>query len=318
MTDLPAARILDVTPDAYHRLPGFSASIARIVIRQSELHAKDAADRQAELLAEDDESEDDEDVSDDKRKRLEQGSIWHALVLGVGKRIEVIPSALLAKNGALSTKDGKAFAAAARERGCIPVKEPDMETNLRIAGAMKARIAEAGHTLDGISEFAIEWHEATPHGPVKCRCMIDHVALLSDGEVVAPGYGTLANHAIIYELKPVGDAAPERCNRTAENLGYAIAAAAYPRALNALYPRLQGRIEFRYLWVETRRPYAVWDPIARGPYMEIGERRWVRARNAWAAGLATGRWPDYRTPGNEEMSAPMWTLRQEGYTPGEM
>lgn len=320
--DLPAARILDVTPDAYHKLPGFSASLAKILISQSALHAKDAADRQAERLAEDDESDGEDDMPADKRERLDRGSILHALVLGIGKRVDPIPEGILASNGAISTKDAKAFVAAARAAGRIPVKEAKLEIHQQVANAIKARIGAVGHVLDGRSELAIKWWEPTPHGPVQCRCMMDHVVLsAADGLAVTPGEPPMhikPVRATIYELKTVPSAHPEACQRTAENLGYAIAAAAYPRALNALNPSLAGRVDFRFLWCENRRPYAIWDPSLSGAFREIGERRWRRAVAAWGEGLATGHWPGYRTPQFVEMTAPMWTLRAEGYQPGDM
>lgn len=314
-TDLPPARILDVSPEAYHRLPGFSASLAKVLIARSAAHAKDVADRQAELAAEEDDT-DDEDMPADKRKRLDGGSIDHALILGIGKRVDPIPECMLATNGAISTKDAKAFVAASRAAGRIPVKEADLEIHRQIANAVKAKIADAGHILDGRSEFAIEWHEPTPHGPVMCRCMMDHLVIWdddrADGIWQPPG-------AIIYELKMVGDAHPERCQRTAESLGYAIATAAYQRALAALYPRLAGRTSFQFLFCEQKRPYAIWDPPRMsGAFREIGERRWLRAVRDWAEVLATGKAPSYREQGYDEITAPMWTLRNEGFQPEEM
>lgn len=315
MSDLPPARILDVSPDEYHKLPGyFSASLARILIADSALHAKDAADRQAERLAEEDESDGD-DVPADKQDRLDRGSILHALVLGIGKRVDVIPPDILSKNGAIGTDAAKAFVKAARSAGRIPVKQAKLEIHQQVASAIKARISAADHVLDGRSELAIEWHEHTPHGPVKCKGMLDHAALRfvneSAFDLARPTMAT------IYDLKAVSSAHPERCSRTAENLGYGIAACAYVRALNALYPSLAGRVDFRFLFCETRRPYAIWDPGLSGPFREIGERRWVRARNDWAEGIATGRWPGYRTPANVEITAPSWTLKQEGYQPDD-
>jgi hypothetical protein len=313
LTDLPPARILDVSPEEYHKLPGFSASLAKIAIARSVLHAKDAYDRKREQIALEDESDD--EVSDDKQKRLDYGSILHALVLGIGKRIEVIPSTLLSKSGSYGTAAAKEARDAARASGRIPVKEPDMEKHERVGDAIRSRLATAGHILDGRSEFAIEWHEATPHGPVQCRAMLDHFIAWG----LDPRDETGPVGAIIDDLKMVCDAHPERCQRTAENLHYAIQAAAYQRALAALYPRLGGRIKFQFLFCETSRPYALWDPPRMsGAFHEIGERRWIRARNAWADVLATGKAPSYREMGHDEITAPMYTLRNEGFTPEEM
>lgn len=312
VTFLPPARILDASPEEYHRLPGFSASLAKIVISRSVAHAKDAYDRKLEQIALEDESDD--EASDDKQRRLDHGSILHALVLGIGKRVEVIPSTLLSKSGSYGTAESKKARDAARAAGRIPVKEPDMETHQRVGDAVRERIARAGHVLDGRSEFAVEWYESTPHGPVACRCMMDHV-VVSDAE---PPFSGAAPWGTIYELKMVGDAHPERCQRTSENLHYALAAVAYQRALTALYPRLGGRIQFQFLFCESHRPYAIWDPERMsGAFSEIGERRWIRARNAWAEVLATGKAPSYREMGHDEITAPMYTLRNEGYQSDE-
>jgi len=322
--DLPPARILDVEPEAYHRLPGFSASLAKIAQRDSIAHAKDSYDAKMERLAEEESDEsdgDDEDVSDDKRKRRDLGTIMHALLLGKGKRMEVIPTELLAKNGSYGTKASKALRDEARRAGRVPVKQHDVEIHERRAGSIRAQILAAGHRLDGVSELAIEWHESTPHGPVQCRCMMDHVIAWGwEGDEQRPRIVDIldpeARAAVIYDLK-IGVANPRRVERSADDQGHAIQAAAYPRALAALVPWLAGRIEFRFLFCEPARPFAVWDPTLAGTFREIGERRWLRAVRAWGEGLATGHWPAYRTPEHVELSASTWTLRQEGYQPEE-
>jgi len=309
MSALPPARILEVTPDEYHKLPGFSASLAKILIARSPAHAKDAADRHAEAIA--DEDDDDVGISDDKQKRLDAGSILHALILGIGKRVEVVPSTILSKNGAYGTAESKAARDAARAAGRIPVKEPDMPRYEHVAGAIRSKIAAAGHVLDGISELAIEWWDPTSHGPVQCRAMLDHSIIWSETGARGP------TGAIIYDLKCVADASHERSERSAESLGYGIQVAAYTRALNALHPSLAGRIEFRFLFAETGRPYELWDPTPDGMFRELGEQRWRRAVLAWAECQALGRWTGLRIPERKEITAPMWALRREGFTADE-
>lgn len=316
--ELPPARILECSPEEYHSLPGLSASLARTVIARSAMHAKDAYDRKIERLADDDDSDGEDDMPAEKRDRLDRGNILHALVLGIGKRVDEIPTDMLAKNGAVSTAAAKAFVEESRRAGRIPVKPAKLEIHRQIANSMKARIAASGHILDGRSELAIEWWERTPHGPVQCRGMMDHVVMWGqDGDPIPEEFGSSPG-AIIYDLKTVPDAHPEKCQRTAENLGYAIAACAYQRAIAALYPRLAGRTRFQFLFCETARPYAIWDPPhVSGAFAEIGERRWIRARNEWAELLATGRALSYRERGHLEITAPTWTLKQEGYAPEE-
>ena len=302
------ARILEVTPAEYHKLPGFSASLAKVLITKSAAHAWDVHQRRLEQIEAEDES--DEDVPDDKRKRLDNGTIQHALLLGKGgERIKIIPAELLSKTGTYGTAAAKAARDGARAAGMIPIKEVEVEIHQRVSDAIRARITAAGHQLGGTSELAIEWTENTPHGEVECRGLLDH--MVSWGDLGIESQNPIG--AIIYDLKIVGDAHPDRCERTAESLGYAIQAAAYTRALTALYPRLGGRIDFRFLFVESKRPYELWDPTLSGPFREIGERRWLRAVHTWAEGVATNRWPGYRTPDRVEITAPMWTLRAEGY-----
>lgn len=323
MRELPPARLLDVDPEAYHKLPGFSASLAKIAQRDSIAHAKDAYDAKMERLTEDDDSDTDgaEDISDDRQKRRDRGTIQHALLLGKGgERLVVVPIAKLAKNGAYGTAESKALRDGARAAGRVPIKEHELPLHERTAGSIRAQLVAAGHRFDGVSELAIEWHEATPHGPVQCRCMMDHVIAWAwrddDPPHVVDIRDPAARAATIYDLK-IGIANPRRVERSADDQGHAIQAAAYPRALAALVPRLAGRIEFRFLFCEPLRPFAVWDPTLAGTFAEIGARRWLRAVRAWGEGLATGHWPAYRTPEHVELSASTWTLRQEGFTPEE-
>lgn len=306
-----SGRILQVTQTEYHRLPQFSSTLAKLLVSRCAEVARDAYERKLEAIAA--ELEDDGEVTAEKQDRLDRGNILHAIVLGKGEeRIAAIPAAILASNGAISTAAAKAFVLEARRAGMIPVKPAKLEVYTAIGAAIRSRIAAAGHELDGVSEMAIEWHEDTPHGPVLCRGMLDHVVTwgLSPEDRargVVPG-------AIIYDLKIPDDASPARSERTAYTLGYDIQAAAYKRALAALYPVLGGRIEFKFLFVEPRRPYALWDPRPGGSFRVLGERRWLRAVHEWGEGLATKRWADYRTPERAEIEAPAWAMAQEGVT----
>lgn len=287
------ARLLDCSPDEYHRLPGFSSSLAKILIGRSASHARDTFVRKAEGDAE-------EDLTDDQVQRRERGTVLHALVLGKGKRIEVLPYDKYATNEARAARD------AARAAGRVPVKASKMEIHERTAIAIKSRIASAGHDLDGVSELGIAWQEPSPHGPVDCRAMLDHVTMwgLEEDSPHVPG-------ACIYDVKIVDDAEPRLNERTSERLLYGIQAAAYTRALAALHPRLAGRIGFRFLFCEHKRPYEIWDPRPDGAFSELGARRWISAVHAWSRGQAESKWPGYLEPG-ASISVPTWKLREEG------
>lgn len=304
MGDVPPAKVIECSPDEYHKLPGFSSSLAKVLIAKSPMHAKDAADRHLENIDEED------GMTDQQLALRERGSVLHALLLGKGKRIAV------QKVDAYRTKEAKADRDKARSDGHIPVKSAKMEVYELTAIAIRSRLTALGHRLDGATEMAIQWCEPTPHGYVLCKGMLDHVTMW--GHEAAPlGMEPSLSPpgAIIDDLKIVGDASPPRNERSAESLGYAIQRSAYVRSLTALYPRLGGRITFRFLFCEPHRPFAVWCPTPSGMFRELGEQRWLRAVHAWGEGMATGRWPGYAT--HEEIDAPMWALKAEGFTSDE-
>lgn len=289
------ARIVDVTPDQYHKLPGFSASVAKVVIGHSEEHA----------LAEYESREEAQDDEEDQQKlaKLERGTVLHALVLGKGQRIKVLDY------DKYTTAKARAERDEARAAGFVPVKRAKFEVYERTAIGLRAKLAAAGHRLEGQSEVAIEWTESTPHGDVACKGMLDHLEVWGDLD------GTGPVEATISDLKIVDDAAPARCMRTAETMLYGIQAAAYRRGIAAVFPRLAGRVSFRFLWCEPARPYGLWDPEPDGGFAELGERRWLRAVAAWARGRATGEWPGYHTerPSRRRyIEAPLYALREEG------
>lgn len=312
VTDLPPARVLEVEPAAYLKLPGLSPSIAHALLSTCALKARDKYLRNLEPAKESDDDGDDEateeQVPAEKQSQLDRGDIFHALLLGIGKRIDVIPDALLSgKSRSYSSAAAKLRRDAARASGRIPVKELRMPQYEQAAAEIRERLAAAGHVLDGTSEMAIEWYESSPHGPVQCRTMIDHVAFGDAGDSTRP----LA--AFVFELKFPGDASPDRTERTADNLGYPIAAAARLRALNALYPTLAGRIEYRYLCCETQRPYAFWDPTPTGHFLEYGARQWRSAVNRWAEGESAHRWMGYHEDNGRRMiDLPRYRKMQEG------
>lgn len=323
MTTLPPARVLDVTPAQYHKLPGLSPSLAHTLLSSCGEIAHDKYERNLEPARVDsDEQEDDDDeraVDPQKQKRLDRGDVMHALMLGIGKHIEVILSADLGKGGKYTTNRSKELRDAARAAGRIPVKEPDMIVYRRCVDAIRARLATAGHVLDGHSELAIQWWEQSTSGPVQCRTMIDHVVLLAaDGAPAGTAPAPAPAFAKVYELKFPGDAHPERNERTADALGHHIAHAARLRALNALMPSLAGRIEYRFLFCESHRPYAFWDPTPTGAFTELGARQWRTAVDIWGRGLAEQRWLGYHDDiMRRNIDLTRWRKMQEGFTVDE-
>lgn len=72
------------------------------------------------------------------KKAFDFGHAAHAEVLGVGAPVAVIPDSILASNGAVSTKDAKAFVAEARAAGQVPLKSDEAA----VIAAMAAKLRE--------------------------------------------------------------------------------------------------------------------------------------------------------------------------------
>jgi len=272
------ARFLEVDPEAYHQLDGLSASIATTLITRSPLHAWTQHPKFGAK-------------GKTPTKSMDRGTVVHALVLGKGKEFAALPFDDFRTNAAKAARD------AARDKGLVPIKTEDLDDARVIAERVTSQLADHGIHLTGESEVAIEWYEPSSHGPVLCRCMMDHL-LLEAGTIV--------------DLKISASAAPPSIERSAETFGYAIQRAAYTRALEAVRPELAGRVDFLFAFGEPEEPYALNLCRGDGAFREVGERRWLRAVEQWASCLNTNTWPAYGS-GINPLSVPAWVLKNEEY-----
>jgi hypothetical protein len=273
-------QLLDISPDEYHLRPGLSASIAKALMAQSELHAWQQHPSYGAK-------------GKKPTKLMDRGAVLHHLLLGKGSRFAVLPFEDWKKKAAQESRDK------AREAGLIPITHVLHSEYEAAAREIRARLDDAGHFISdatGISEAAIEWEESSSYGPVTCRCMMDWLSFET---------------ATIFELKIVEDASPDHVERSAETMGYRIGAAAYVRALAALRPELIGSITYRFLFCEPEAPYAIYDPEPDSLFLETGERDWLRAVEKWARCVSRDEWPNYAGAGS--ISRPSWALRREGY-----
>lgn len=270
------ARILDIGPDEYHERPGLSSSIASVIIEQSPLHAWACHPSFG-------------GHSRDATKEMDRGAVVHAIVLGRGKEFAVLDCANYKTSAAKAARDR------ARADGLIPILRHQFEAARTIAEQVTRQLTARGLELTGQSEVAIEWSESTDHGFLRCRAMLDHLRL---------------GDALIVDLKITGDSSPPAVERSAENFGYALQAAAYRRAIEALQPASIGRVDFLLAFAEPTPPYALNLSRPDGMFRELGERRWARAVDTWARCIATKTWPGFGTAVNY-VSVPPWALKKE-------
>lgn len=316
---MPATFLPDLTPAEYHRptgAPRLSQSIATTLVSRSPYHA---------WLRISGES------SDDATDEMDLGTLVHALLLGVGRdRLVVVKPCVddpeddddgedlavkkpkkkpskakplpLDINGLPEFPDWKTKAAqqqriVARAAGKVALLPKDMRRGDALARRVRDNLAEHGVALDGYSELAVHWSERAADGAeVLCRGMLDHWH---------------EETATIYDLKIVADANPRSIARKAIDWGYDIQAEAYRRAVEAVLPRLAGRVRFVLLFCEVGS--ALVTPVAfAGTMREHGASRWRRAVNLWARCTARDEWPGYASGGRPVVvDAPEWAMTAE-------
>jgi hypothetical protein len=117
--------------------------------------------------------------------------------------------------------------------------------------------------------------------------------------------------ARILDLKTTGDASLDGCSKHMWEHGYDIQCEAYISAIETIFPKLVGRVEFLDLFCEMKPPYVVTPVRAAGLMREIGRKRWQRAIARWAFCSETNVWPPY-VQMVAHIDPPRYALYQEG------
>jgi len=235
----------------------------------------------------------------------DDGTIMHSLILEPDSDDieEIDPSTIRTKDGKIAkspfaTEEGKVIRDQALAAGRIPLLTEVLGAYRYKAKALRQRL-EAHPTrpvvFDGKSEVVIYWTEQTPSGPVRCRCRLDHLTEC-DGKMR------------IIDLKTTDKADRESAKRQAWQLGYEIQHAAYVRAVEAAFPAFAGRVEMVFAFVELEKPWAVAPYVFGGKFARLGEVRWERGRDLWAAALERDEWAGYD---GGELDPPGWSETSE-------
>ncbi|AMV24550.1 exonuclease VIII [Gemmata sp. SH-PL17] len=277
--------IVDMTAAEYHRdpcpSPSLSASIAKVLLNESPLHAWLKHPKFGGLRGE-------------ATEEMDSGTIVHEMLLGKGPVVEVLHFKDYRTDAAKAARD------AARAEGLIPVLVHKYESLAAIARDLVTEIQLAGFDLAGFrTEAPVFWYEETGLGPVLCRGMMDAVRIQAGA---------------ILDLKNTC-ADPKKFAKKAIDFGYDIQFAAYTSALRKLNPEIAGREDFVWLLAEELpegAPKRVALTVARpdGTLREHGRSRWKRACELWAKCLQTGHWPAYATE-PVQIEAPVWALKEE-------
>jgi hypothetical protein len=256
----------EMTAQAYHQqagidTPALSASIAKILDAKSPAHAYHCHPRLGGGRFETSDS-------------MEFGTLFHAVALGQMTNVAIGDFETWA------SKDAKAFKAAAEAAGQIPVKRSKMGVVNAMAAAFARQVANSdtrGFYAEGtLTEAAAIW----AHGDVVCKTLFDRVNVET---------------GLIYDIKTTTDASPDACERKIVAMGYDIQAEFYRMALESVYPALEGRTRFVFLFVETSAPYVMTPFELSTMSAAIGRTKVLKAIDKWRECLLFDSWPGYST-----------------------
>jgi len=142
---------------------------------------------------------------------------------------------------------------------------------------------------------------------VRCQGTLD--------SVLVPKKFSRKKKALIMDFKFTTVPATKRgCENRIIEHGYDIQHAAYTEAIETIFPKLAGRVEMLFVFVEVNPPHAVRVMPLSGSMKECGQQRWIEARVAWKEnltkyGTATP-WPSYSDDG-EYALCPPWILNEQ-------
>ena len=212
----------------------------------------------------------------------DEGHIVHALVLGTPLDVTVIPSEILASNGATSTKAAKQFIEEARLDGLTPVKAGDLEPLERVAEAVLAHpTARVLFEHEGPTELSM--FAPDPVTGVWVRGRADKVSEW-EGET------------ILVDLKTTPDADPREFNRGAvARFRYYLQAAVYGWLYQATNPMPVSVPEMLFVAVSKTEPHLVSVNRLDWAYDDLGQTAMRTALNTYKACMNTGEWPGYPT-----------------------
>lgn len=147
------------------------------------------------------------------------------------------PTDILATNGAVSTKEAKAFRDVHQAAGKVVLKESEFAIVERMVTAVTTSKIGKWFECAATIEHSIYWTE--PVTELRCRCRPDFLVVTK-------------NQAIILDIKTTGDASPWQFQRRVEDGGYWLQDAHYSAGVEAAFGL---KPVFLFVAVETEWPH---------------------------------------------------------------
>ncbi len=253
-------------------IPRLSATIAKILLERSPLHAWQAH----RLLG----------GGDDKESSEAQntGKILESYILGHKSETIAILDFKDFRTKAAQTARDEAEAA-----GKTVMLAEDEKPFIEAADAIRKNLSDRGFDFNGVSGLRIEWES----DGVACSGELDHFIL---------------GRGLIFDLKAVQDASREAISKAMVKYGWDVQGAAYLDWLRTEHPVVAERGGIGFLFHEKTKPFAVNPKMLRGQMLELGESKWNRAKRIWKKCMATGVWPGYP---DDELEPAVWAMSAE-------
>lgn len=247
--------------------PSFSQSLAKILIDQSPLHARQAHPRLAEPI----EGDDEEVEKYDKVKAI--GNAAHAIMIRRGKKLAIIDAPNFKAKAAQIDKQAAILAGA----------EPVLRKHYNTANAMAQSAAEQLRRIHGCEKAFTDGD-----GEVVIANVEDGIWLRSMVDWITPDLRE------VWDLKTSGmSASPYATGKLMASAGWHLQAAMHERILDALDPAGAGRRHFFYVCQENEAPFALTVNEIGEYALTIGRKQIDYAIKMWAHCLTKNVWPAY-------------------------
>jgi len=248
--------------------PSFSQSLAKILIDQSPLHARQAHPRLAVEVAGVDE---DETEKYDKAKAI--GNACHLIMMGRGKRLSIIDAANFKAKAAQTDKQAAILA------GDEPILRKHYLTAHSMSLAAKLQLTSIPGCEKAFKEGDGEVVIANVEDGIWLRSMVDWIT---------------PDLREVWDLKTSGmSASPYATGKLMASAGWHLQAAMHERILDALDPAGAGRRHFFYVCQENEAPFALTVNEISEYALTIGRKQIDYAIKMWAHCLTKNVWPAY-------------------------
>ncbi len=205
------------------------------------------------------------------KKAWDYGSAAHAKVLGVGAEVRAIPPSSLAKNGAASTTEAKAFIEQARKDGAIALKAAEVQQIDDMAEQLATHRLASELLSEGQPEVSA--YAPDPETGILRRCRFDWL-------------GT----TVLTDYKSATSSEPNAFAKAAKDFGYHQQHAWYLDLARDLGHPAEA---FAFIVQMKTAPYIVTVVELKDPAVRLGRERNHEALQIYRDCLDAGTWPGY-------------------------